>query len=118
MPKRRKLPGLSPNPMTNLIVTDIALRGVGRITRRLTEKALLRTRYSSEDAEKVVAGRSMAQTLVSVAIARVATRSIPGALIVGTGILGKTLWDRSMGKTGARIEGRKQMQERMEQAEK
>lgn len=118
MPKRRKLPGLSPNPMTNLIVTDIALRGVGRITRRLTEKALLRTRYSREDAEKVVAGRSMAQTLVSVAIARVATRSIPGALIVGTGILGKTLWDRSMGKTGARIEGRKQMQERMENAEK
>lgn len=118
MPKRRKIPGLSPNPMTNLIVADIALRGVGRLTRRMTEKALLRTRYTQEDADRVVDGRSMAQTLVSVAIARVATRSIPGALVVGTGILGKTLWDRSKGKRGARIEGRKQMQDRMENADK
>ncbi|AKM09830.1 hypothetical protein [Croceicoccus naphthovorans] len=117
MPKRR-IPGLSPNPMTNLIVTDIALRGAGRLARHFTEKALLRTRYSKDDAEKVVEGRSMAQTLAAVAVARIATRSLPGAAIVGSGILAKSLWDRSRGKRTARSEGRKQMRERMANAEK
>lgn len=118
MPKKRRIPGLSPNPMTNLIVTDIALRGVGRLTRHFTEKALLRTRYGSEDAEKVVEGRTMAQTLAAVAIARIATRSLPGAAIVGTGVLAKALYDRSRGKRQARSEGRKQLRSRMARAEK
>ncbi len=117
MPKRR-LPGLSPNPMTNLIVTDIALRGAGRLTRHFIEKGLLRTRYTKGDAEKVVEGRSMAQTLASVAIARVATRSIPGALLVGAGLVGKTLFDLSKGKREARAEGKRQIRERIVQAEK
>ena len=103
--------------MTNLIVTDIALRGAGRIARHFTEKALLRTRYSREDAEKVVEGRSMAQTLAAVAVARIATRSLPGAAIVGGGILAKALWDRSLGKRSARSEGRRQIRERMAQAD-
>ncbi|WP_066555364.1 hypothetical protein [Croceicoccus bisphenolivorans] len=117
MPKRR-IPGLSPNPMTNLIVTDIALRGAGRLARHFTEKALLRTRYSREDAEKVVEGRSMAQTLAAVAVARIATRSVPGAIIVGAGILGKSFYDRTVGTREARSEGRKQIREQMERSEK
>ncbi|WP_240654534.1 hypothetical protein [Croceicoccus ponticola] len=104
--------------MTNLIVTDIALRGAGRLARHFTEKTLLRTRYTKDDAEKVVEGRSMIQTLAAVAVARIATRSLPGAIIVGTGILGKTLLDRSKGKREARAEGEKQMRERMANAEK
>lgn len=117
MPKRR-IPGLSPNPMTNLIVTDIALRGAGRIARHIAEKTLLRTRYSKEAADKVVEGRSMVQTLASVAVARIATRSVPGALIVGAGILGKTLYDHAKGRREARIEGRKQIRDQMERADK
>lgn len=117
MPKRR-LPGISPNPMTNLIITDIALRGAGRLTRRFLEKGLLRTRYAKNDADRVVEGRSMAQTLASVAIARVATRSVPGALLVGAGLLGKTLYDMSKGKREARAEGQRQIRERISQADK
>ncbi|MDR7101409.1 hypothetical protein [Croceicoccus sp. BE223] len=117
MPKRR-LPGISPNPMTNLIITDIALRGAGRLTRRFLEKGLLRTRYAKDDADRVVEGRSMAQTLASVAIARVATRSVPGALLVGAGLLGKTLYDMSKGKREARAEGQRQIRERINQADK
>jgi len=117
MPKRR-LPGISPNPMTNLIITDIALRGAGRLTRRFLEKGLLRTRYAKDDADRVVEGRSMAQTLASVAIARVATRSVPGAFLVGAGLLGKTLYDMSKGKREARAEGQRQIRERINQADK
>jgi len=116
MPKRR-IPGLSPNPWTNLIVTDIALRASGRLARHFTEKALLRTRYSREEAEKVVEGRTMSQTLASVAIARIATRSLPGALIVGGGILGKALFDRASGKRNSRSTGRTKLRDRMENAE-
>lgn len=116
MPKRR-IPGISPNPVTNLILTDIALRGAGRLARNFTEKALLRTRYDKQTAEKVVKGRSMAQTLAAVAVARIATRSVPGAIIVGSGVLAKALYDRSKGKREARTEGREELRERVERAE-
>jgi hypothetical protein len=40
----------------------------------------------------------MGQTLLGTAIARIATRSVPGALIVGGGMLAKTLYDRKHAK--------------------
>lgn len=117
MPKR-KIPGLSPNPMTNLIVTDIALRSAGRLMRHLTEKTVLQARYSKDKAGKVVEGRSLAHTLAAAAVARVATRSIPGALIVGAGILGKTLYDHTRDKRAAEAEGRQQIRKQIARAEK
>lgn len=84
----------SPNPMTNLILADVALRSGGQFLRHAVERALLGRTYTPEQARNIVKGRNMAQTLVGTAIARVATRSVPGALIVGGGLLAKTLYDR------------------------
>ena len=95
----------SPNPMTNLLLADIALRGGGRILRHVVERTLLSTQYPSGKAKAIVKGRSMTQTLVGTALARVATRSVPGALVVGGGLLAKTLFDRRRGKAAARAEG-------------
>ena len=100
-------PSPSPNPMTNLIIADFALRIGGQLLRHAVERTLLGAKYSKNDAKNLVKGRSMAQTLVGTAIARIATRSVPGALVIGGGLLAKTLYDRRKGKAAARAEGRK-----------
>ncbi len=100
-------PSPSPNSMTNLIIADFALRSGGQLLRHAVERTLLGAKYSKNDAKNLVKGRSMAQTLVGTAIARIATRSVPGALVIGGGLLAKTLYDRRKGKATARAEGRK-----------
>lgn len=90
----KSAPPASPNPMTNLIIADIALRGGGRLLRVLVERNLLKTKYPKDTAKSLVNGRGMAQALVGTAIARVATRSVPGAILVGGGLLAKALYDR------------------------
>jgi hypothetical protein len=91
----KDIKGPSPNPLTNLIIADIALRGGGRLLRHVVERALLGVAYSPDKARRIVKGRGMGQTLVGTAVARIATRSVPGALLVGGGLLAKTLYDRS-----------------------
>ncbi|WP_423140902.1 hypothetical protein ACOYW6_08520 [Parablastomonas sp. CN1-191] len=90
-----KMPGVSTNPMTNLVIADIAMRGGGRFLRHAIETVVLGAKYDKTKAKDIVKGRSMAQTLVGTAVARVATRSVPGAILVGGGLLAKTLWDRA-----------------------
>lgn len=112
-----KAEGPSPNPMTNLIITDIVLRGGGRLVRTVLEKNLLGAKYPPEKASALVSGRSMAQTLIGTAVARVATKSVPGALLVGGGLLAKTLYDRRKGAE-AREKGEAQIDKRAERAGK
>jgi hypothetical protein len=106
-----KVPPPSPNPMTNILLADIALRGGGQILRHAVERLVLGVKYSPEKAKDIVKGRSMAQTLISTAIARLATRSVPGAIIVGGGMLAKTLYDRSQDKRAVERKGEKQVDE-------
>jgi hypothetical protein len=105
-------PGVSPNPMTNLLLTDLVLRGGGQIMRHAVERTLLGTRYPKEKAKNIVKGRSMIQTIVGTALARIATRSVPGAIIVGGGVIAKTLYDRNRGQS-ARKEGAREVREQI-----
>lgn len=116
--KLDKVEGPSPNPMTNLILTDLLLRGGGRILRHAVESALLKSKYEPGKAKKIIRGRGMGQTLVSTAIARVATQSVPGAILVGGGMLAKMLYDRKQGRRSAQAEGEKAVAEQAEQAPK
>lgn len=108
--------GPSPNPMTNLLIADIAIRGGGRLLRQVIERSLLGVRYTPEKARDIVKGRSMVQTLVGTAVARVATRSVPGALIVGGGMLAKTLYDRTRDRREAAAEGAREVEEQAKKA--
>ena len=101
----------SPNPMTNLILTDLLLRGGGQILRHAVEAALLSTKYDKSKAKKIIKGRSLTQTIISTAVARIATRSVPGAIVVGGASLAKLLYDRRRGKRAALIEGQKDVAE-------
>lgn len=100
-----KIPAPSPNPMSNLLLADIALRGGGQLLRHAVERTLLGVRYSPDKARDIVKGRSMAQTLIGTALARVATRSVPGAILIGGGLLAKTLYDRSRNARAAKADG-------------
>lgn len=101
----KKTPAASPNPMTNLIIADLALRGGGQLLRHAVERTVLGATYSKADAKNLIKGRTMAQTLIGTAIARIAMRSVPGAIVVGGGLLAKTLYDRRRGKQAAKAEG-------------
>ena len=93
-----KVPGPSNNPATNLLIMDVAMRGVSMMTGRAIEKALLRTRYPSEKASDIVKGRSMVRSMAATSAARFATRSVPGFLLVTGGLLAKAVFDRSLGR--------------------
>jgi hypothetical protein len=114
----RETHGPSPNPATNLLFADIAIRGGGRLLRHTVERTLLGAKYSPNKARDIVSGRSMLHTLISTAVARVATRSVPGALLVGGGLLAKTLYDRSKDRAKAKAEGEAQIEEVAKNARK
>jgi hypothetical protein len=103
--------GISPNPATNLLLTDLVLRGGGQIMRHAVERAILGTRYPADKAKNIVKGRSMAQTIVGTALARIATRSVPGAILVTGGVIAKALHDRSKGRAAAQAKGAQKVRE-------
>lgn len=114
-PEDREVAGPSPNPATNLLIHDILLRSGGRVLRLGLEKGLLRNRYGKSTAREIVENRSMVQTLASYAVARVATRSVPGAIVVGGGILAKALLDRRQSRRAAKREGDRKLREKARQ---
>ena len=111
-----KVPGPSSNPATNLLILDIAMRGATMIAGRAVEKMLLSARYSGRKAGDIVQGRTMVQSLAATSAARVATKSLPGFLIVSGGLLAKTIFDRSFSKRESVKRGEKQLSEQAAQA--
>lgn len=105
------VPGPSPNPATNLIIHDIILRSVGRLTRQTVEKALLGKRYGSQFAKDAIENRSTMHALAAYGVTKFATKSIPGFAIVSTGLLAKTLFDRSQSRRKARRQGEDSLRE-------
>ena len=105
------VPGPSPNPATNLIINDIILRSAGRLTRLTLEKALLGRKYGSQFAKEAVENRSVLHALGAYGVTKVATKSVPGALAVGAGLVLKTLFDRSQSRRKSRRAGEKTLRE-------
>ncbi|MBH5321899.1 hypothetical protein [Aurantiacibacter sediminis] len=104
-PTDTAVPGPSPNPATNILINDVILRSVGRVSRMTVEKAILGKQYGRELAKDAVENRSTINTLAVYAITKVATRSIPGAALVASGLLAKTLFDRSQNRRAAVKQG-------------
>ena len=102
---RNTVPGPSTNPATNLFINDILLRSVGRLARLTMEKGIVGKKYGSQFAKDAVENRSLVHTLAAYGVTKVATKSIPGALLVGGGLLAKTIFDRSHSKRKSRRDG-------------
>lgn len=112
-----KIPGPSTNPATNLLVLDVAVRGASLVAGRAMERALLRTRYQRDKAHDIVKGRSMLKSLTATGVARVATRSLPGFLLVAGGLLAKAVIDRSLSRREAVRRGERQLAEQAAEAD-
>ena len=104
------VPGPSPNPATNIIIHDIILRSAGRLSRHTVEKLLLGRQYGKQFAKDAVENRSLVQTLAAYGVTKVATRSVPGAIVVGAGLALKVLFDRSQSRRTARRKGDQSLQ--------
>lgn len=94
--------GLSPNPATNMFIADIAMRGVSQIVRNTLHKSVLQNAYGPDKAKKIVENKSLFRSLTLLAASRVATRSVPGAALVGGGLIAKALLERSQAKRKGR----------------
>ncbi|MYL98612.1 hypothetical protein GR702_12635 [Novosphingobium sp. FGD1] len=99
-----ELHGPSPNPATNLVIADIVLRTGTTLARRAVERSVLGASYSPRKAKSILKGRTISETLLHGALARVAIGSVPGAILVGGALVAKTLYDRSRAGQ-ARAEG-------------
>jgi hypothetical protein len=99
------VPGVTDNPATNLLMADIVMRTGSYVLRRVVQRGFLKQRYGKDTAREIVHNRSLGRTLVSVAVARLATNSIPGAILVGTGIAAKLLYERGKSRHQATREG-------------
>lgn len=104
---RKTVPGLSTNPATNLLIADIGVRAIATLTRRAVEKGLLRANFDREQAHDIVEGRGTGINLASYVVARTATRSLPGFLVVSAGLAAKILLDRGLRRGKAEAEGMK-----------
>ncbi len=105
------VPGPSSNPATNLIMSDILIRSIGRLTRQTIEKAMLGKRYGSQFAKEAVENRSMLHSLTAYGITKYATKSVPGALLVTSGIAAKVLFDLGKSRRQSRKDGEKMLRE-------
>jgi hypothetical protein len=112
-----KIPGPSTNPATNLLILDLAMRGASLVASRGVQRALLRTRYQREKADDIVKGRTMLAALTATGAARIATRSVPGFLMVTVGLLAMAVIDRSLSRRESVRRGEKDLAEQAAQAE-
>lgn len=93
--KRSRVAGPSTNPATNLLIADVVIRSASRLFRNKVENRVARANYGDDDnANRVLGGRTLVTSLGLYAVSRLATRSVPGLMIVTGGLLAKTLYDR------------------------
>ena len=111
----KNVPGPSSNPATNLMIADVAVLGASMLARHAMERGLLRARFNPAKALEIIQGRTLGQTLLSAAVARVATRSIPGLLLGGGGLLAKAAFERGSHRRSQR-KGDKQLADMAEKA--
>lgn len=85
----------SPNPLTNLLIADIVLRGASTLFRKSVEKRVAKADMDdAAKAEALVDGRSLVTTLGLYTASKLATRSPAGLGLVTGGLVLKTLYDR------------------------
>ena len=102
---KTQVPGPTYNPATNLLMADIVMRMGSYALRGTVERAFLKGRYGKNTAKDIMKNRSIVQTFASIGIAKLGTRSLPGAAVVGSGILAKVLYDRGKSRHEAKREG-------------
>ncbi|AKH44078.1 hypothetical protein FHS61_001396 [Altererythrobacter atlanticus] len=103
----RKVRGPSPNESTNLLIADVGMRVAMILFRRSMERGLLSARFDEEKARAIIEGRPKMRALATAAVARQASKSVPGMVLLGGGLLAKVAFDRGRNRRKARAAGDK-----------
>lgn len=91
----RGLPLPSTNPATNLLIADVVVRGASSLFRKNVERRVVEASADDHDrAHELLDGRTLLTTLGLYGASKLATRSVPGLMIVTGGLVAKTLYDR------------------------
>jgi len=104
--------------VANILLVDILLRTGLRLGRRQIEKGLLQRNFTRRQARRIISGRPLSKSLVSIIASRIATRSVPGAMLVGGGILAKLMIDARKSARKADGHGEKVAPDQAEQTDK
>ncbi|MEZ5710961.1 MAG: hypothetical protein R3E02_16405 [Blastomonas sp.] len=92
-----------PQDATRVAITEVATRSAALVARRAISDTLLRQFVSSE-ARRQAKKMSLGGSLVGIVASRIATRSVPGALLVGTILAGKAYGDYRRAKKARKAE--------------
>lgn len=103
------VPGPSTNPATNLMLADVAVRAGSYIVRDVVEKGFLRGRYGKQTAKEIVQNKTLGSQIIGFGLAKLATRNLPGALLVGGGVAVKALYDRAQSRKAAKRKGDREL---------
>jgi hypothetical protein len=87
------------SPIVTMIIADFALRAGDKLVRRGVERGLLGGKPAPEG--RVIRGRTIGETVIGTVLAEVARRSVPGAILVGGGLIAKALRDRRLAREEA-----------------
>ncbi len=88
----------------SVILADLALRAGDKLLKGTVHRTILKPAAQAA-AGKVAKGKGgIAGRLVSAALVRVATRSVPGAIVVGGGLLAKTVYDHHKARKARKAE--------------
>ncbi|MEQ8410175.1 MAG: hypothetical protein RIC51_05180 [Erythrobacter sp.] len=93
-PRRANRAMPSPDPNTNLMITDIVVRGSSLFLRRKLKDRMLLEEYDPDQVAKFKDGKGLLRTVGLLAASRLATGSLPGLAVVAGGLAAKTLYDR------------------------
>ncbi len=100
---------------TGLLISDVLMRSGGRVLRMAVDKGMLQSGFDPKLAKTIVKNRTLGQSLVTLGISKVMTRSLPGAVLVGGGLVAKTLFDRSQSRRASRRAEQKALKQRAKQ---
>ena len=103
------IPGPSNSNATNLAIAEVLMSGVSRLMRRSMRQEMLSKTHDKETAREMAASRSLLSGLAIYGASRLATRSVPGALLVAGGLALKTLYDRGGARQKREREKRRQL---------
>ncbi len=82
-----------PKAETRALWSDVALRSATRIVRNGLLDTVL-SKVMTPEARAQTKPNSLGMSLIGMAAARIATKSLPGALLVSGGLIAKALYDR------------------------
>lgn len=76
-------------PVVSLVLADAALRAGETLVRRGIERGLLKGQKAPTG--RVIRGRTVTETIIGTVLVHVARRSVPGAIVIGCGMVARSV---------------------------